>query len=117
MDTTKNRFYVQPNPNDILGDSWSGQTQRIWDKMKSADSELASKPHAWSLWQWAQCVLAGRESNIVASPQCIAIAANYHGEEGPDLDLLDPLLDLSDRVIRAEMGEERVDASTPIGHR
>jgi len=95
-------YCYQPGKSDVLGDRWAVRTRDVWKRMLELDPELTSKPHAGSLWQWAQCELADMKHRVVASPEAIAMAAAYNGDPELDLDLLDPLLELSDKV----MGED-----------
>jgi len=82
--------------NDVLGDGWARQIERVWAKMKELDPTTCAIPGAYSLWQYAQCYVAEMEHRIVASPQACVIT----GAPVP-LDQIDDLEALNDRAVEA----------------
>ena len=93
-------YFIQPLPgNDILGDAWSKKVQKAWDRMMELDRDLTAKPHAYHLWQWSMCQMAGMNHRVVASPNACLHAAQVLGDPLPDSQLIPTLLKLSDKVL------------------
>jgi hypothetical protein len=64
--------------------------------MKTVNPQLCGEVGAFGLLQYMQCEASGMLSRVVASPEASALCGQPYNP-----DLIDPLVDLTDRVARA----------------